>query len=155
MSKYAQNTKVASASTLTEIQSLLARRGVRDFGQMTSDGAATVFFRKDGVNYKMSLPYPDPDSTEFTHTPQTQERRAEETRWRFYEQEVNRRFRALLIVIKAKLVAVDEGIVTFESEFLAHAVLSDGRTMMEHAQPALEAAGSGGPMTLALPGGDS
>jgi hypothetical protein len=47
-------------------------------------------------------------------------------------------WRALVLAIKAKLEAVEAGITTFETEFLAHIVLPDGRTVGEHAIPKLE-----------------
>ncbi|MCJ2127689.1 hypothetical protein MKK51_02295, partial [Methylobacterium sp. E-045] len=38
-------------------------------------------------------------------------------------------WRALFIILKAKLVAIDRGVSTVEQAFLAHAVLPDGPTI--------------------------
>lgn len=40
--------------------------------------------------------------------------------------------RALALCIKAKLEAVQAGIVTFDEEFLAHFLLPDGKTVGDH-----------------------
>lgn len=52
-----------------------------------------------------------------------------------YEQAGRQRWRALALVIKAKLEAVGTGIVTFEEEFLAHIVLPSGRTVTQDVTP--------------------
>jgi len=67
---------------------------------------------------------------------------------RAYEQEVRRRWRSLVLAVKAKLVAVQDEIATFEQEFLAYAVAADGKTVGEHIIPQLKAGGS----VKALPG---
>jgi len=54
--------------------------------------------------------------------------------------EERRRWLALLLVIKAKLEAVESGIITFEEEFLAHVVMPDGRTVLQHVQVPIERA---------------
>jgi hypothetical protein len=51
---------------------------------------------------------------------------------------VRQRWRALALVIKAKLEAVEAGITIFEEEFLAHIVLPDGRTAGEYMVPQIE-----------------
>lgn len=45
------------------------------------------------------------------------------------------RWRALFLVIKAKLESVESRIATFEEEFLAHIVLPDDRTVADHIVP--------------------
>ena len=52
-----------------------------------------------------------------------------------YEQAVRQKWRALALVIKAKLEAVESGISVFEQEFLANIILSDGRTVSQHVLP--------------------
>ena len=50
------------------------------------------------------------------------------------------RWRALALVIKAKLEAVECGIAEFEAEFLAYTLLPDGSTVYEQAAPMVERA---------------
>jgi len=54
------------------------------------------------------------------------------------EQERRQRFRALNLVVKAKLEAVESKIASFEEEFMAHILLSDGRTVGEVVLPEIE-----------------
>lgn len=56
-----------------------------------------------------------------------------------HEQADRQRWRALLLVIKAKLEAVESGIAIFEQEFLAFVVLADGRTVGDCVVPRLQA----------------
>lgn len=56
--------------------------------------------------------------------------------------EHRRRWRALLLGIKAKLEYVQSGIATFDEEFLAHIVIDD-RTVFDRIR---EAAGGGRPL---------
>ncbi len=53
------------------------------------------------------------------------------------EQERRRRWRALLLTIKAKLVSVENGIEKFEEAFLAHIVIAGGQTVGQKALPEL------------------
>jgi hypothetical protein len=62
-----------------------------------------------------------------------------------WEQACRSRWRALLLCIKAKLEACAVGITTFDSEFLAHIVTGDGRTVAERIVPQLT---NGGPLLL-------
>ena len=66
-------------------------------------------------------------------------------------QETRSRWRALLLIIKAKLEAVENGVTTFEEEFLAHIVLPDGRTVAAATLPQIAQAYVGGKMPKLLP----
>ena len=79
-------------------------------------------------------------------------------RWRndrFYESArdrlVRQRWRALALVIKAKLEAVETGITGFDEEFLAHVVMPDGKTVGDHLLPQVDAAYKSGKMPALLP----
>lgn len=61
------------------------------------------------------------------------------------------RWRALALVIKAKLEAVETGIVSFEQEFLPHLVLPNGGTVHEWLAPQMEAVYDKGVMPRLLP----
>jgi hypothetical protein len=92
-------------------------------------------FTLSGRHIKFILPLPDPESRDFTHTPSEGRPRTRENAERAWEQACRQRWRALALVIKAKLEAVSAGITTVEDEFLAHTILPDGRTMGEWAKP--------------------
>ena len=59
---------------------------------------------------------------------------------------------ALALVVKAKLEAVQSGIVGFEDEFMAHIVMPDGKTVAEHARPLIASAYETGKVPALLPG---
>ena len=88
---------------------------------------------------------------EFTHTPARNTRRSEAQVGAAYEQAVRQRWRALALVIKAKLEAVETGITSFEEEFLAHIVLPSGQTVGAWMVPQVEKAYVNGAMPPMLP----
>ena len=68
-----------------------------------------------------------------------------------WEQACRQRWRALALVIKAKLEAVESGITSFEDEFLAHIQTPDGRSVGDHVKPALAKMYEDGEMIPLLP----
>lgn len=98
-------------------------------------------FVANGRQVRFVLPLPDRDAPEFTKTPTGRDRSASAAN-EAYEQAVRQRWRALALVIKAKLEAVDTGIVDFTSEFLAHLVLpgGGGETVGEAVVPRIDEA---------------
>lgn len=93
---------------------------------------AAISFVADGRQVRFVLPLPDRNLREFTHTPATRKLRATKAADAEYEKAIRQRWRALALVVKAKLEAVNAGIVTFEQEFYAHTVLPNGLTVYEH-----------------------
>jgi hypothetical protein len=136
MTKYAASTDVSSDRSRAEIERTLDRYGARQFMYGWDQDRAVVGFNIHDRQIRFVLPMPDRDSTEFTRTPTGRARAATQVR-EAYEQAVRQRWRALNLVIKAKLEAVDSGIVTFDAEFLAHIVLPDGRTVADDVVPKL------------------
>jgi hypothetical protein len=76
----------------------------------------------------------DPKARRFTHGRGSWTLPAAKQR-ALLDQATRSAWRALLLVIKAKLEAVETGITTFEDEFLAHLVLPNGQTVGEWAIP--------------------
>ena len=48
-----------------------------------------------------------------------------------------RRWRAMILVVKAKLESVETGISTFQEEFMAHIIMANGKTIGENILPRL------------------
>jgi hypothetical protein len=67
------------------------------------------------------------------------------------EQATRGRWRRLLLVIKAKLAAIDIGILSFEDAFIGETVFPDRQTVAEYMAPQIEAAYSSGQMPKLLP----
>jgi hypothetical protein len=68
-----------------------------------------------------------------------------------YDQAVRQRWRALVLVLKAKLEAIESGISSFEDEFLAQTVLPDNTTVGGFMRPQLDRAYELGVMPSAMP----
>lgn len=150
MSQYASKTTVAADRSRAEIERTLVRYGASSFGYGWEDERAIIMFRAHERRVRFVFPVPDPSDDEFVyHSRGTRSRAAAEAA---YEQAVRQRWRALALVIKAKLEAVETGIVTFEDEFLAHLVLPDGQTAGDWLRPQVARAYETGAMPSLLPG---
>lgn len=139
MSQYAKTTQVSTGKSQEEIRKTLKRYGATAFAYMEADSGAMVEFAARGRRIRFIVELPDPQGREFTRTPTGRERTPKQAE-EHYEQAVRQRWRALALVIKAKLEAVEANIVSFEAEFLAHTVLPSGRTVADEIGPQVEAA---------------
>lgn len=153
MTRYADRTEVSSDRSRAEIERTLRRYGASAFAYGWQGLEAQVMFELADRRVKFAIPMPDPDDAAFTQTPTGRDRSPAAVE-KEYEQAVRQRWRALALVIKAKLEAVDAKISTVENEFLAHIVLPNGSTVGEWAAPQLEVAYSQAKMPALLPGGD-
>ncbi len=130
MARYAAGTEVSSDRSRTEIERTLRRYGATQFLYGWSGRRATVGFTAHGRSIRFELPMPDANDREFTRT-DTGRTRSETAAADAYEKAVRQRWRALALVVKAKLEAVASGISTFEDEFLASTVLPGGATVAD------------------------
>lgn len=137
---YAERSEVTSDKSRAEIERTLRRYGATEFQYGWTADAARVLFGIAGRRVLFHLPLPDRNDRRFTHTAARGYRRDPDGQEREYEQAVRQRWRALALVIKAKLEAVEAGITTVEQEFLAHILLPDGSTVGEWTAPAIAAA---------------
>jgi hypothetical protein len=153
---FAEGTTVTAGRTKGEIEDMLMRRGVEQFGTMASASEATVMFAYKGLTYRITIKLPDREDPRFTTYKQGSStfRRADSAIDEKWSAELNRKWRALAAVIKAKLIAVEEEISSFEAEFLSHVVTDTGQTLGDRMIPDLKAAALDGriPSALALPG---
>ena len=140
MPTYANSTSVDSSRSRAEIERTLSRYGAESFMYGWDRGQAIVGFIANERQVKFVLPLPERGAREFTHTPSRGYRRSPAQQDEAYEQAVRQRWRALALVIKAKLEAVEAGIVTFEEEFAMHMVLPNGQTVGEWVVPQINQA---------------
>jgi hypothetical protein len=131
MSRYAEGTEVPIEKSKLELDRLLTRYGASHYGVMNSPEKAQVIFRMRGRNIRFDVPFPPVTDTRFKA--RRQRMRPEVA----HEAEIRRRWRALGMVIKAKLESVESEITSFEEEFLAHIVLESGETVAEQMVPKL------------------
>ena len=152
MSRYAAATSVSVERSRAEIETILRRYGADAFGYWTESGRAVVQFRFQRWCVRFDVPLPPKDDAEFTRTPAKGLRRAADAAHAAWEQACRQRWRALALVVKAKLEAVEAEISTFEEEFLAHLILPSGHTVAAYALPRLRAALEAGAMPRNLLG---
>ena len=137
-SRYAETTTVSVEKSRMEIEAVLRRYKADAFSYMTEGRRAAITFRMADRVVRFVLTLPDPENKEFTHHSRgARTTSAAEAAW---EQASRQRWRALALVIKAKLEAVAAGITTVEDEFLAHTLLPDGSTVGQWAKPQLDEA---------------
>ena len=152
---YASSTEVAPDRSRAEIERTLTRFGATGFMYGWDSEKAIVAFQANGRQVRFHLPMPDRQDRAFTHTEKRGNRRSADAQETAYNQAVRQRWRALSLVIKAKLEAVESGITTFDSEFAMHMVLPDGRFVADHVLPAIHQGYEGKSLPLLLPGGQS
>lgn len=152
MSRYAESTSVSVERSLGEIQSTLQRYGARGFAYGWKETKAMIDFEMEDRRVRFVLDMPDRDSPQFKLTPSRKWRRSDEDALKAYEQACRQRYRALSLVIKAKLEAVEAGITEFEDEFMAHIVLPNGSTVRDHVRPAIAQSYETGKLLPLLPG---
>ena len=151
MSRYAANTDVSSDRSRAEIERTLERYGADQFFYGWQDGAATIGFRMHDRRVQFVLPLPDRNADDFRLTPSKRYARSSADQAKAYEQAVKQKWRALSLVVKAKLEAVESGITTFEEEFLAHIVLPGGQRVGAWMIPQIGRAYETGHMPPLLP----
>lgn len=151
MGRYATDTSVSSEQTRMEIERTLRRYGASRFAYATMDDRAMIGFEMAGRQIRFLLPLPDQNDRQFTHTPERGARRTPENAAREWEQACRQRWRALALVIKAKLEAVECGISVFEDEFMANIVLPGGGTVGDFMRPQIAQAYLTGRMPPMLP----
>lgn len=132
MPKYAQNTNVSSELSRLEIEKVLIKYGAENFAYATASGVAMIGFTMFERQVKFVLPLPKKE--EFSLTP-TGRPRSENSTYDAWEQACRQRWRALKLVIQAKLEAVECGISVFEDEFMANIVLPGGQTVGDFMKP--------------------
>jgi hypothetical protein len=151
--RYAAETSVSAEASRAEIERTLRRYGADAFVYAEDRGQVTIMFRINGRMVRFLLPQPrrdDPAFTKYQRGVHTVDR-AETEAQRRWEQACRTNWRALALVIKAKLEAAAAGITTIEDEFLAHTMMNDGVTVGERVREQLEEHYRvGGPAVLRL-----
>jgi hypothetical protein len=151
MPQYAANTAVSTEASRGEIERTLTRYGADSFAYGWQGAKAMVQFAAHGRHIRFILEMPDKDDPDFWTTPARRRQRSPEGAYKEWEQASRQRWRALALVIKAKLEAVESGISEFEDEFLANIVLPNGSTAGEWMRPQIAKAYTNGKMPSMLP----
>lgn len=151
MSQYAANTEVPADRSRAEIERLLDRYGATAFwyGWDRDLNAAMIAFEVEGRRIRIKVPMPQRE--QFAATP-TGRKRVASSIDKEWEQGKRQRWRALALIINAKLEAIQSGISTIEAEFLAHTLLPNNQTVGDWLGPQIEYVYRTQQMPTMLPG---
>jgi hypothetical protein len=130
--KYAEGTDVSVERSRAELETLLHKHGATSVGILRDENGVLVVFEMKNRRIKQTITNPDPTAYRFTDKKMV--RGPEQVR-AAVESELKRRWRALVLIVKAKLELVASGGSTFEVEFLAHTMLPNGDTVGETMLP--------------------
>lgn len=139
---YAATTRVPVSQSRAEIERLLERHKAKQFGTAVDYDLrqARVQFRMEDRIVRFSIALPDPKK--LGHGQRLEQ--AERQKWR-----------ALLLVIKAKLESVENGIETFEQAFLAEIVMPNDQVVSDLLRPVIAESYRTGRLLLGPGGSDS
>jgi len=137
---YAQGTNVPLERSKAELERILIKYGATRSISGWDQGQIVIGFEMQRRQVKMSMPIPSKDDPAICMTPSGKYRRSDAQVMGEWQAAIRQRWRALVLIIKAKLEAVDAGVVTFEEEFLGQLVLpqAGGRTVSELIVPHLD-----------------
>jgi hypothetical protein len=127
MTRYASKTKVPIDQSRLEIERTLERFGASSFAYAAKPDSAAIMFEAGGRRIRITIGFPD------------------------NERERRQKWRALLLVIKAKLESVESQIETLVSAFYANIVMPDGRTVYESTREHVAVAYETGRVQALLP----
>jgi GNAT superfamily N-acetyltransferase len=136
MRRYAENTKVPVERSREELERLLRKAGATGFASTWDPerGHDRLVFRLADRMIRIEVLHPQPNDVA---------RKAHRDRAKLtmvLEQEYRRRWRAQVLLAKAKLEIIADGASTVEREFLADMLLPGGETLGEAMAPRLAAA---------------
>ena len=145
---FAEKTTIEVPKTRAEIEALVVKYGATRFASgWTEDGRASISFACKGRLVRFTIQAPTvTESNRWANSQRGYKSQSQREAW--IAQEQRRRWRCLLLAIKAKLEVVESGIATFEEEFLAHIVTADNLTVYEQ----IKAAEANGTKMLAAVG---
>jgi hypothetical protein len=150
---YAAKTKVSPQRSKIEIEKTLRRYGANGFFSSWQEGerpTASIGFQMDGRTIRMDLVMPDPgDHCRNSAGAMMSKTQAQQC----LDGAIRQRWRALLLIVKAKLEAIELGVSTVEREFMADVLLPDGRRLADAIGPQIEQMHLDGKMPPLLGGG--
>lgn len=128
--RYAQGTRVTVESSRGEISGILAKHGVQWMGWTTEPEQDVLMFELGGGSYRFNIVRPtaasvrERDGSAYTYPGNIDWATKASDEWR-------RRWRANVLLLKAKLEFIDSGDTTLDRELLPYRVLKNGSTIEE------------------------
>lgn len=137
MSTYASKTSVAVERSRAEIEKTLVRYGATAFVVGWEGDRCAIQFEASDRRVRMTVTLPDRNDPAIQKTPTGQTRSAS-SQQKEWEQACRQKWRAMALIVKAKLEAIECGISSFDDEFMAHIMLPDGSTVAENVQASID-----------------
>lgn len=128
MGRYGKETTVTVDKSIAELMGVVRRYGAKDFGIFNNDGTAGVMFVLANLRIKMVVKMPMENETRVNKAGATMGRTQAS---QAHEKAIRQRWRALVLMVKAKLEAVESGIETVEEAFMPYLMLPNGSTIGE------------------------
>ena len=133
MGRYANKTTVPVNRSKGKLEELVVKYGAAEFViGWNNEGQNMIGFKMHDRSVRFVMPALIKD-----YDTQREREQRERTAWR-----------ALLLLVKAKLEAVESGFTVFEEEFLPHIITNTGATVYEELRPRLDKAAAGAPLML-------
>jgi len=135
--RYAAETEVPTMRSKAAIENLLVQHGATQYATGWNETHDTIQFCLFERTVRFVLPRPSRTNRVYTHDRRGYPRSALSIS-RALDQADRQRWRALYLVIRAKIEAVEAGIAVFEQEFLAFIVTRNGMTIGDILVPQLQ-----------------
>ncbi len=140
---YAQNTTVPVERSRSEVEKILTKYGADQVSSGFTQSKVVVMFRMKERYIRIDMPVPileDPKTPSYKQKKDLYYNPDKQAR------ELRRRWRAMVLYVKAKLESVESNIVSFETAFMGHLVLPNKQTVSEFLAPQIASAYSEGKM---------
>lgn len=146
--KFADGTTTTVSASRNEIEVLVKKFGAHQVLSYEDKDRAIVQFTARDRMVRLTIVLPTEAEVSKTETGRA---RSAGSLAEARDKEIRRRWRALVLLVRAKITAVNENIVTFEQEFLANVVMADGKTVHEHARDTIRLSYESGVTQTLLP----
>lgn len=147
---YAATTTVRVEKSKTDIEKVLTKYGASQFVTGWDKNRRQSFVQFDMLNRRIRIMVPMPLPDDHSSTEGGRHRTTNQINAAM-EQEEKRRWRCLLLIVKAKLEAVASNVAAFEEEFMPYIVTVSGRTIGEMIMPQLDRVAAAGELPPLLP----
>jgi hypothetical protein len=137
---YAKGTQVATENSKAELKRVIYKNGGANYQYAESEDRAMVMFMKESRAIRFVVMFLPPGDAMFVKTPSGRRTRTKEAAYKEYEAEQRRRWRSLILSIKAKFEIVESGIASFETEFMPYVLLPNKQTVAEIVAPLIKEA---------------
>lgn len=129
---FASGTTVPVVKSRLEIEALLVKHKATTAAAGFDEQRAIVAFTMQGRRIQFTIPLPRRDEPQFVFVKGSNWNKLTQAKGDdLFQAACRQKWRALLLALKAKFVALEENLETFDQVFLAHVLLDDGQTVYE------------------------